>query len=67
MTGRVMSVKFNQAESQIIKLCGGFPQGSLIGQDCYLGASHNAADHVCTEDHFRYIDDLEILELINDQ
>ena len=59
-----MSVRFNQAESKIIKLCGGFPQGSLIGQDCYLGASHDAAEEVNPEDKFRYIDDLEILELI---
>ena len=62
-----MSSHYNQAKYKILDLIGGFPQGSLIGQDCYLGASHNAADHVCTEDHFRYIDDLEILELINDQ
>ena len=64
MTGRQMSVKFNQSESSIIELCGGFPQGSLIGQDCYLGASHDAADHVEQEDRFRYIDDLQITELV---
>ena len=36
----------------------------MIGQDCYLGSSHDAADHVDPADRFRYIDDLEILELI---
>ena len=64
MTGRTMICRFNQAESKIRKLCGGFPQGSLIGQDCYLCASQDAADHICQDDRFRYIDDLEILELI---
>ena len=36
MTGRSMSVKFNQEESGVYQLCGGFPQGSKIRQDCYL-------------------------------
>ena len=36
----------------------------MIGQDCYLCASQDAADHVCQNYRFRYIDDLEILELI---
>jgi hypothetical protein len=64
MSGRVMTVKFNQGVSSIISLCGGFPQGSLIGQDCYLASSHDAADHVDPDDRFRYIDDLQILEMI---
>ena len=64
MSGRSMSVKFNQSESGIYSLCGGFPQGSKIGGDCYQGASNDAADHVDTEDRFRYVDDLQILELI---
>ena len=63
-SGRVMSDLFNQAESGIIKLCGGFPQGSLIGQNCYLEASHDAAEEFNPEDKFRYMDDLKILELI---
>jgi hypothetical protein len=64
MSGRKMSVRYNQAESRIIELIGGFPQESLIGQDCYLCSSNDAADHICEDDRFRYIDDLEILELI---
>ena len=64
MSGRSMSVKFNQSESGIYSLCGGFPQGSKIGQDCYQGASNDAADHVDMEDRFRYVDDLQILDLI---
>ena len=34
ISGRSMSVKFNQSESGIYQLCRGFPQGSRIGQDC---------------------------------
>jgi Zn ribbon nucleic-acid-binding protein len=59
-----MSVRYNQAEYSIMDLIGGFPQISIIGQDCYLCSSQDAADHICEDDIFRYIDDLEILELI---
>ena len=51
-------------DSTLITLCGGFPAGSVIGQDCYLVASNDAAEEVNIDDRFRYIDDLEILELI---
>ena len=64
MTSRHMSVKFNGEESTLITLCGGFPAGSVIGQDCYLVASNDAAQEVDIDDRFRYIDDLEILELL---
>ena len=64
MTNRSMSVKFNQEESGVYQLCGGFPQGSKIGQDCYLGASNDSAESVSEEDRFKYIDDLQVLELI---
>ena len=48
----------------MITLCGGFPAGSIIGQDCFLVASNEAAEEVNTDDRFKYIDDLEILELV---
>jgi hypothetical protein len=64
MSGRKMSARFGNSESEVLDLVGGFPQGSLIGGDCYLSASNDAADHIPEEDRFRYIDDLEILELI---
>lgn len=64
MTSRKMSVKFNGQESSLINLCGGFPAGSVIGQDCFLVASDSAAQDVNEEDRFKYIDDLEILELV---
>ena len=59
-----MSAKYNQAESETFDLVGAFPQGSIIGGDCYLSASDDAADHIQEEDRFRYMDDLKILELI---
>ena len=64
MTSRSMSVKFNQEESGVYQLCGGFPQGSKIGEDCFLSASNDCADPVPIEDRFKYIDDLQILELV---
>jgi hypothetical protein len=64
MSGRSMSVKFNLEESGIYQLCGGFPQGSKIGQDCYLSASNDSAEFVSEDDKFKYIDDLQILELV---
>ena len=65
MTDRKMSVRFNGQESSLISLIGGFPQGSLIGQDAYIVSSDDCADMVNEDDRFRYIDDLEILELIS--
>ena len=64
MSGRTMALKYNQEESSIYQLCGGYPQGSKIGQDCYLGSSDDAALHIEEDDRFRYIDDLQILELV---
>ena len=64
MTSRKMTVKFNGEESSLISLCGGFPAGSVIGQDCYLVASDSSAQDVSEDDRFKYIDDLEILELV---
>ena len=65
LSGRRCTVRFNSAESSLMDLVGGFPQGSLIGQDAYLVTSDDCADHIQQEDKFRYIDDLETLELIH--
>ena len=64
LSGRRCTVRYNSAESSLIDLVGGFPQGSLIGQDAYLVASDDCADIVNQEDKYRYVDDLEILELV---
>ena len=63
-SNRQMSVHFNTEKSQLIKLIGGFPEGSLIGQDAYIVASNDSADVTSPEDRFKYIDDLEVSELI---
>jgi hypothetical protein len=64
LSGRRCTVRYNSAESGLIDLVGGYPQGSLIGQDAYLVGSDDCADHIDQDDKFRYIDDLEILELV---
>jgi hypothetical protein len=64
LSGPQCIVKFNSAESNLTQLTGGFPQGSLIGQDAFLVTSDDCADHVDEDDKYRYIDDLEILELV---
>jgi hypothetical protein len=64
LSGRTCTVRYNSAESSLIRLTGGFPQGSLIGQDSYLITSDDCADDINQEDKYRYVDDLEILELI---
>ena len=64
LSGRQCIVKLNSSESNLTHLTGGFPQGSLIGQDAFLVTSDDCADHVDEDDKYRYIDDLEILELV---
>ena len=64
LTGRKMKVKMNGRESGIKDLIGGGPQGSLIGQLTYLVASDDCPQDVQTEDAYKYIDDLEVLELV---
>jgi hypothetical protein len=63
-TGRKMTVKFNTGRSSIINLIGSFPEGSLIGQDSYVVSSNDCASMTDPEDRYRYIDDLEITDLI---
>ena len=53
LTGRQCTVKFNSAESNLTHLTGGFPQGSLIGQDAYLVTSDDCADHIEEDDKYR--------------
>ena len=59
-----MTVQFNQAKSSLYKLVGGFPEGGIIGQNSFIVASNDNADMVAQEDRFKYIDDLEITEVI---
>ena len=61
---RKMKVKFNGAESETYSLIGGGPQGSLIGQIMYLVQSNDNANIVDSQDRFKYIDDLSILQIV---
>ena len=40
-------------------------QGTILGQLFYIGASDDAAEEIPEEDKLKYIDDLEIIELIS--
>ena len=64
LEGRKMQVKFNGAISDILTLIGGGPQGTLIGQIMYLVQTNNNADCVDTDNRFKYIDDLSILQIV---
>ena len=61
---RKMQVRFNGELSDILSLIGGGPQGTLIGQLMYLVQTNNNADCVGDDDHFKYIDDLSILQIV---
>ena len=59
-----MSVNYNGAASKWHTLVGGGPQGSWIGQNCYISASDDAASWLEDEFKYKYCDDLSIVELI---
>ena len=61
---RQMSVNYNGAASKWHTLIGGGPQGSWIGQNCYISASDDAASWLEDEYKYKYCDDLSIVELI---
>ena len=60
-----MKVKMNGIESKPKRLIGGSPQGTILGQLFYIGASDDAAEGIPEEDKLKQIDDLEIIELIS--
>ena len=64
-SNRKITVRYNSGESSISSLVGGFPEGSLVGQDAYIVASNDCADSTEQDDRFRYIDDLEISDLVS--
>ena len=64
LTERKMRVKFNGELSEVHDLIGGGPQGTLLGLLEYLVQSNDNANCVDSEDRFKYIDDLSILEVI---
>ena len=64
LTDRRMRVKFNGEISEEHQLVGGGPQGTLLGLLEYLVQSNDNADCVDSEDRFKYVDDLSILEVL---
>ena len=64
LSDRQMTVNFNSKSSRMHTLIGGGPQGSQNGQNTYICASNDNADHVAIEDQFKYCDDLQVLELV---
>ena len=64
MSGRQMKVKFRGKVSQPRGLIGGGGQGTLIGGKQYIVASNDVAEEVDTEDKYRFIDDIEVLDLV---
>ena len=64
LTGRKMKCKMNGKWSKIKNLIGGGPQGSIVGQQTYLVSSEECPQDIQTDDAYKYIDDLEVLELV---
>ena len=59
-----MQVKFNGEVSEFLKLIGGGPQGTFLGETEYLVQSNDNSDNVKPEDRLKYIDDFSIFQLI---
>ena len=53
LSDRQMKVKFNGEESEFLRLVGGGPQGTLIGQLEYLVYSNDSAETVSEEDRYK--------------
>ena len=62
---RKMIVKWHGKESTTRDLIGGGPQGALWGILEYLSQSNNNTDYIRSENKFKFIDDLSILEMVN--
>ena len=60
-----MSVKVNGELSSKRTLNRGGPQGATFGILEYLSQSNNNADCVDSNDRFKFIDDLTVLEIVN--
>ena len=63
MSDRKMKVKFKGILSTVRKLIGGSGQGTILGQTQYIVASNDVCEDLDSEDKYRYIDDLEVLDL----
>ena len=62
---RRMIVKWHGQESSVRNLKGGGPQGALWGILEYLSQTNDNTDYICSNNKFKFIDDLSILEVVN--
>ena len=62
---RRMVVKWNGVKSSSRPLNGGGPQGGTLGIIEYKSQSNDNSDFVDSENKFKFIDDLSILEVVN--
>ena len=62
---RKMTVKWHGCKSTQRNMPGGGPAGATLGLLEYLSQSNNNTDCVDSEDRFKFVDDLTILEIVN--
>ena len=62
---RKMTVKWQGCKSTQRNMPGGGPAGATLGLLEYLSQSNNNADCVDSEDRFKFVDDLTVLEIVN--
>jgi hypothetical protein len=62
---REMIVKWEGLQSQARPLPGGGPQGGTLGIEEYLSQSNNNVDFLASDEKFKFIDDLSVVEVIN--
>ena len=60
-----MAVKWNGCISKTFPLPGGGAQGGQLGQLEYLSQSNDNVDYLSSEEKFKFIDDLSVLEMVN--
>ena len=60
-----MRVKWNGSLSKKRKINGGGPQGATIGILEYLSQSNDSANFLNSEDRYKFVDDLTMLEIVN--
>ena len=62
---RRMKVKWHSRYSSIRRLPGGGPQGCYLGGLEYSSQSNDSARFVSSENRYKFVDDLSLLEVIN--
>ena len=60
-----MFVKWHGLLSKVRELPGGWPQGSTVGLISYLSQSTSSAQFVPTDERFKFVDHLTMLEIVN--